>query len=89
MTRGICGYGRYDNDPDWVGCPRAKTSETPCIARDGHLALGDRSCISCDARPWALLRELRRAGAVQYPDPSQSSAAADKLRDVIREITTP
>ena len=37
MSKGICGYGRYDDDPNCVGCPRARSDMTPCIARDGHL----------------------------------------------------
>lgn len=38
---GPYGYGRYDNDPEYVGCPRARTDMTPCIARDGGTALAD------------------------------------------------
>ncbi|MCV7354476.1 hypothetical protein [Mycolicibacterium fluoranthenivorans] len=90
MSKGICDYGRYNEDPEHVGCPRAKTSETPCIARDGSTALADdNKCVGCDKRPSALLKELRLAGAIQYPDPPQPTAAADKLRDVVREVTAP
>ena len=88
MSKGICGYGRYDDDPDHVGCPRAKTDMTPCIARDGSTALADdRKCVGCGSRPAALLKELRLAGAIQYPDPPQAKPAADKLRDIVREVT--
>lgn len=90
MSRGICGYGRYNDDIAHVGCPRAKTSETPCIARDGGLALAaDNKCVGCNNRPSVLLKELRLAGAIQYPDPPQPDSAADKLRDVVREVTAP
>jgi len=59
-ARGPGGYGRYDDDPDHVGCPRARSSETPCCARDVH-ALDDHGlCVGCDRRPEQLLRELVR-----------------------------
>lgn len=84
------GYGRYLSDPDWIGCPRAKTSETPCIARDGHLALADdRKCVGCNKRPNGLLKELRLIGALQYPDPTDPKEQADKLREIVHEITEP
>jgi hypothetical protein len=41
MTVGPCGYGRYNDDPEHVGCPRARSDMTPCIARDGCSALAD------------------------------------------------
>lgn len=61
MARGICGYGRY---PDGhVGCPRAQSDMTPCVARDGHIALADSQvCVGCGAEPATLLTELRDAG---------------------------
>lgn len=90
MSKGTCDYGRYNDDPDHVGCPRAKTSETPCIARDGGTALADDNrCVGCGERPGALLKELRLAGAIQDPNPPQPKTAADKLRDVVREVTQP
>ena len=63
----ILGYGRYGDDPQHVGCPRAKSDMTPCIARDGHLALagepfgGRRDCVGCYAKPADLLAELETA----------------------------
>lgn len=60
--KGIEGYGRYDDDPDAIGCPRAKTDMTPCVARDGRLAqLDDGLCVGCGANPSDLLKELVRA----------------------------
>jgi hypothetical protein len=59
--KGILGYGRYDDDPHQVGCPRAKTDMTPCVARDGHAASDDNgACVGCDAHPADLLTELVR-----------------------------
>lgn len=59
-ARGPGGYGRYDDDPEHVGCPRARSSDTPCAARDEG-ALDDHGlCVGCDRRPAQLLRELVR-----------------------------
>lgn len=60
MSKGPLGYGRYDDDPSHVGCPRAKTDMTPCAARDGGLA-ADPKCIGCNEDPADLLTELVRA----------------------------
>lgn len=97
MTRGPAGYGRYDDDPGHVGCPRAKSDMTPCIARDGHLALaGDppSDCVGCSARPSALLIELGReyepaigrAEGIAAADPE---ACADLLTELVRKATEP
>jgi hypothetical protein len=73
---------------------------TPCIARDGHLALSDRTpagppvCVACGANPHELIKELNlnsppsgmRYSATVPPNKSQ---AADILRDVVREATEP
>lgn len=92
--KGPCGYGRYDDDPTHVGCPRAQSDMTPCVARDGNLALADdHRCVGCNANPHALLDELltdvgiddnRRLGIT--PDADQ---AADNLRQLVREVTEP
>lgn len=56
------GYGRYDDDPNHVGCPRAATDTTPCVARDGLASCGDDElCIGCTRHPAELLTELVRA----------------------------
>lgn len=55
----VGGYGRYDDDPETVGCPRARNDMTPCAARDGDLAcLDDGSCVGCEQHPAHLLKEL-------------------------------
>ena len=71
--KGILGYGRYDDDPEHIGCPRAKTDMTPCVARDGLLATftkytlsagnateSNEACVGCGAYPADLLQELVR-----------------------------
>jgi hypothetical protein len=53
------GYGRYDDDPNQIGCPRAKTDMTPCVARDGDSAADyDNLCVGCGKSPAELLKEL-------------------------------
>jgi len=67
MSRGPLGYGRYDDAPDHVGCPRAQSDMTPCAARDGDLAVDDGGqCVGCGAKPADLLRDLVRE--VTQPD---------------------
>jgi hypothetical protein len=96
MTRGPAGYGRYDDDPGHVGCPRAKSDMTPCIARDGHLALaGDppADCVGCGEAPDALLAELLRAhppsAARAEATASDQEARADLLAELVRAATEP
>jgi hypothetical protein len=59
------GYGRYNDDPDHIGCPRAQSDMTPCVARDGQLAVGSTAadepvCVGCGKNPADLLRDLVR-----------------------------
>lgn len=59
MTAG--GYGRYKDDPEHVGCPRAKSDMTPCAARDGRSACADDGkCVGCSVHPADALRDLVR-----------------------------
>lgn len=61
MSKGPLGYGRYNDDPEHVGCPRATSDMTPCVARDGGLAVADDgACVGCGAKPADLLRDLVR-----------------------------
>jgi hypothetical protein len=56
---GPLDYGRYTEDPSHVGCPRAETDMTPCVARDGQLAVADDGlCVGCREQPASLLRAL-------------------------------
>jgi hypothetical protein len=88
------GYGRYKDDPSYVGCPRARSDMTPCIARDGHTALADDgSCVGCGHRAEGLdglLQVLRHEITGKSPAPVIiASHAADKLRDLVRKVTEP
>ena len=48
--KGLLGYGRYDDASEYVGCPRAASDMTPCVARDGDSATGDSGeCVGCGA----------------------------------------
>lgn len=59
--KGPLGYGRYGDDPEHVGCPRAKTDMTPCVARDGKFAQDDEGfCVGCASQPAELLTLLVR-----------------------------
>ena len=94
---GACGYGRYDDDPDYVGCPRAETDMTPCIARDGHTAMADDMvCVGCRGNPLVLIKELADArieSAMDFIKPRSLrpsvATQADKLRDLVRAATEP
>lgn len=84
------GYGRYRDDPDHVGCPRAKSDMTPCIARDGALALADDGvCVGCGGEPRPLLIELAdayrpAADDLHLADPKR---VADMLKHHVRSAT--
>lgn len=87
MSRGPLGYGRYDDDPKYVGCPRAKTDMTPCIARDGRTALADDgTCVGCSQEPLSLLVELEKAG-FHCLLPIDPEVAADAVEKVVRLAT--
>lgn len=78
--KGILGYGRYDDDPNCIGCPRAKTDMTPCVARDGHVStLDDGMCVGCGADPTALLIEVANEIDRRW--------AADILTGLVKEMT--
>jgi hypothetical protein len=57
----VLGYGRYFDDPEHIGCPRANSDMTPCVARDGRSACADDGvCVGCGEHPAYLLRDLVR-----------------------------
>jgi len=64
MTRGPAGYGRYNDSPEHVGCPFAKSDMTPCVARDGAICLSPSQdapnavCVGCGHAPSYLLADL-------------------------------
>lgn len=46
-------------DRNEIKCPREKTAMTPCIARDGHLALADDlTCVACRIDPHTELARI-------------------------------
>lgn len=60
--KGLCGYGRHDDNPDHVTCPRTFAATTHCVAREGRLALtAEGVCLGCSQAPGVLLSELDRA----------------------------
>jgi hypothetical protein len=68
--KGPLGYGRYNDDPGHIGCPRAKSDMTPCVARDGRLACADDgACVGCGADPAVLLTDLVRAATEPAAQP--------------------
>lgn len=90
----IAGYGRYKDDPEYVGCPRARTDMTPCVARDGELALDDArspdpACVGCGQDPRALLLELSEEyqPAQRYRQTRSKNHAANTLQRLVREAT--
>lgn len=87
----VGGYGRYGDDPEHVGCPRARTDMTPCVARDGHTAMADAGdCVGCWQYPTDLLTELRHEASGYTGSPvTNQRHAADKLRDLVRKVTQP
>lgn len=45
------------SDRGEVACPRERSFMTPCVRRDGHLAVADSGvCVGCGSSPTALLR---------------------------------
>ena len=77
--KGVAGYGRYDDDPNAVGCPRAKSDMTPCVARDLRTAAAnDGTCVGCGQHPADLLTELVRL--VTAPPPEEPPMAGTARR---------
>ena len=78
-----------------IECPRAKSLMTPCIARDGHLALDDgndfprreRECVGCGGDPRELIRELgdRYAPAKLYRQTYDRKRCADLLARLVAD----
>jgi hypothetical protein len=89
-TENLLGYGRYGDDPEHVGCPRAKSDMTPCIARDGRLALcNEGECVGCGTAAWDALTAIKRAQKLSPSSASQSAEHfADQLRKIVRRATS-
>jgi hypothetical protein len=92
MMNGPAGYGRYDDDPEHVGCPFARSDKSPCAARVGRLALDPEDrCAGCSNTMEYLAEDL--AG---YYEPARTLLAAgspvtlaDEFAAMIQEITEP
>lgn len=78
-----------------IDCPRAKSWMTPCIARDGNVALADDGrCVGCPSqdRPYPFeelsrVSELmgRRVDYRAYSGRKGRERAADDLQDLVAE----
>jgi hypothetical protein len=83
--KGPAGYGRYDDDPEYVGCPWARSDMTPCIARDGDLALTsglDAMCAGCRQTPEYLVEDLAQG----YPPAESLKASSTGPADAANEF---
>lgn len=57
------------SDRNEVKCPREKTFMTPCVARDGKLAVADEGvCVACGEVPSELLAELKARQEQEQPE---------------------
>ena len=92
--KGPAGYGRYDDDPAYVGCPWARSDMSPCIARDGAAALSpdaDPVCVGCANDPAFLMQDL----AAEYPPAAGIPSAGEPVElaalfaSAVREATEP
>lgn len=71
-----------------IFCPRARSDWTPCIARDGALALADDGvCVGCGHQPSELLKDLalRHEPARRYLQTRSPEKLADRLREQVAE----
>lgn len=70
-----------------IYCPRAQSDYTPCVARDGRLALADAGmCVGCGWEPRYLLGDLaQRYEPADQVDTRNPERAADKFRDLVKE----
>lgn len=71
-----------------VDCPRAKSWMTPCIARDGAVALADDGqCVGCSADPLAQLADLaeRYGPAHRHLQTHDPRRAADILARMVAD----
>lgn len=96
VKTGPAGFGRYDSDPEYVGCPFARNDMSPCIARDGRSALSggpaELICTGCAHTPEEQIEYLARDYLpaahliARVMDPED---AADDFRDMVRTATGP
>lgn len=94
MAKGPAGYGRYDDDPQHIGCPFAKSDMSPCIARDGRICMaGDppEVCVTCAHDPGYLLADLANdyEPAREYARTGDPQIDADRFAELVRAATEP
>jgi hypothetical protein len=96
MNLGPAGYGRYDDaGGQYVGCPRARSSRSRCLARAGRLALDSRAdeprCRHCAHDLHDLVEELAREypRAAGLPVLDAPEVLADEFALMVREATEP
>lgn len=98
MPLGPAGYGRYDDSPGDVGCPRARSPRSRCVARDGRESLMYRAaadpdplCRGCAHDLQGLVQEL----ADEYPPAAGlpvldlPEILADEFALMVRRATEP
>lgn len=69
-------HKRTGLEPRDLVCPREKSDMTPCVARDGDLALLSGRCAGCGASVRDLLADEQ---ATSFPAPkSQGARTSDK-----------
>ncbi len=72
-----------------ITCPHAKSPMTPCVARDGGLAVTDvpdEVCVGCGESPVALLAELGdRYEPASKAIPEDATEAADRLTVLVAD----
>lgn len=76
----------------YIDCPGAQSAWTPCIARDGSMALaehyasGKKVCVGCEASPISLLGDLAERYEPAIKDlTSNRDKAADALQVRVKE----
>lgn len=65
-----------------IDCPRAKSPMTPCVLRDGDLAVADDGlCVGCGIRPYEELARLAQKMGRAVPP-------ADALHGLVQDYLT-
>lgn len=71
---------------DVITCSYAKSNYTPCISRDGSLALSDEGlCVGCGHSPDWLLRRLSDVYAPAGKNLTEAKATSEKTADELRQ----
>lgn len=52
-------FARTGLTPEQLVCPREKSAMTPCVARDGALAVAGAVCVGCERSVASLLEKER------------------------------